>query len=220
MAENGDTATGDRLVPDYLRELYRPPLIGALAFIGVLLTVPTAHSWAALTRVLLPQSWAAPANLLLGLAGLFVLIYAVRDGEKETKGTLLGFLAGLMLWTGWAAYLFAYNHMALGRPMMELTPTQQRPLSILFMQGSFGICVVTLLFFVLNKNTKCNAFRWLQRKLHLSLGRADSGQDRNFARITFIETIYVTWFCYGLTLFMGDERFLGYRHPVTYALVI
>ena len=139
--------------------------------------------------MVLPQSWAAPANLLLGLAGLFLLIYAVRDGEKETKGTLLGFVAGLMLWTGWAAYLFAYNHMALGRPMMELTPTQQRPLSILFMQGSFGICVVTLLFFVLNKNTKCNAFRWLQRKLHLSLGRADSGQDRNFARITFIETI-------------------------------
>lgn len=202
-----------------LQAVYRPPVIGLLAFVGILLTVPTAHSWAVFTRDYLPAGWSGSANLLLGLAGLGLLLYAVRDGEKEVKGTLLGFVAGLMLWTGWASYLFAYNHIALGRPMMALTPDQSRPLSILFMQGSFGICVVTLLFFVLNKNSKCNAFRWLQRKLHLSLGKADSGQDRNFARITFIETVYVTWFCYGITLFMGDRRFLGYDHPVTYALV-
>ena len=199
--------------------LYRPPLIGIAAFIGLLLTVPTAHSWAVITRDLLPAGWAGPANLLLGLAALFLLIYAVRDGEKEVKGTLIGFVAGLLLWTGWASYLFAYNHIALDRPMMAITPDQSRPLSILFIQGSFGICIVTLLFFVLNRNTKCNAFRWLQRKLHLSLGRGDSGQDRNFARITFIETVYVTWFCYGLTLFLGDDRFLGYAHPATYVVV-
>src|SRR5690606_18493218 len=35
----------------------------------------------------------------------------------------------------------------------------------------------------------------------------------------FLETIFVTWFCYAVSLFMGDERFLGYHHPVTYALV-
>ncbi len=67
--------------------------------------------------------------------------------------------------------------------------------------------------------TKCDAFRWLQRKCRLSLGKAGSGQGRNFARITFMETIYVTWFCYGFSLFLGDARFLGYDHWATYVIV-
>lgn len=220
MAEAGNAeGRGADGIPGFLKDWHRPPLIGIFAFLAVLLTLPVAHSWSAFTREIIPAAASGPANFLLGLCGLLLLIYAIRDGQQETKGTLLGFISGLMLWTGWAAYMFAYNHMALGRPMMDITPEQSRPLSILFMQGSFGICVATLLYFVLDKNTKCNAFRWLQRKLRLSLGRADSGQDRNYAKITFMETIYVTWFCYGFTLFLGDDRFLGYQHPATYVIV-
>jgi hypothetical protein len=103
--------------------------------------------------------------------------------------------------------------------MAELEGSK-RPMNLLFIQGSVGICVVTLLYWVLDKDTRCNAFRWLQRHvLRLDLGRPEGGRPRNFGRITFVETIYVLWFCYGVSLFLGDPRFLGYDHPVTIAAI-
>ena len=60
------------------------------------------------------------------------------------------------------------------------------PFHLLFIQGSFGICVATLLFYVFNKDSRCNAFRWIQRFFHLGVGEPDSGQGRNYCRITFL----------------------------------
>lgn len=202
------------------QQFYRAPFIGLLAFIAVLLANPVMHSVRVAARQLLPPAFDGMFNLALGAIGLALLLYGLRRGEDEVRGTLTGFVAGLLIWIGWASYLFSYNDIALGRPMMAITPEQSRPLGVLFIQGSFGICIATLLFFVLNRDTKCNAFRWLHRKLHIKLGRPESGQQRNFCRITFIETIYVTWFCYGFSLFLGDQRFLGYHHPVTTAIGI
>lgn len=202
----------------HLKQLYRAPLVGLLAFIAVLLANPVAHSARVALRDLLPAGGAGAANLTIGLIGFIILLYGIRRGQDEVKGTLLGFVAGLLIWLGWASYLFSFNDVALGRPMMQITAEQQRPLSVLFIQSSFGICVATLLFFVLNKDSKCNAFRWIHRVFRLNLGKPEPGQGRNFCSITFIETIYVTWFCYGLSLFLGDQRFLGYHHPATYAI--
>ncbi|MFZ4110425.1 MAG: hypothetical protein ACOYKQ_08155 [Polymorphobacter sp.] len=199
---------------------YRAPFVGLLAFLAVLLANPVMHSIRVAARQLLAPAYDGLFNLALGVLGLAILLIGLRRGEDEVRGTLTGFAAGLLIWIGWASYLFSYNDVALGRPMMAITPEQSRPLGVLFIQGSFGICVSTLLFFILNRDTKCNAFRWLHRKLHIKLGRAESGQQRNFCRITFIETIYVTWFCYGFSLFLGDQRFLGYHHPATYAIGI
>lgn len=201
------------------QRLYRAPFVGLLAFVAVLLANPVMHSIRVGARQLMPPALDGAFNLFLGAVGLAILFYGLRRGEDEVRGTLTGFVAGLLIWIGWASYMFSYNDIALGRPMMAITPDQKRPLGLLFMQGSFGICVATLLFFFLNRDTKCNAFRWLHRKLRINLGKPESGQNRNFCRITFIETIYVTWFCYGISLFLGDERFLGYHHPVTIAIV-
>lgn len=201
-----------------LMKLYRAPFIGLFAFIAVLLANPVAHSLGVALKEMLPPTLGGAAHLFLGLIGCGMLLYGTRR-EGEVQGTLLGFAAGLLIWLGWASYLFAYNAIDLNMGMVEVAPGQSRPAMLLYIQGSFGICVATLLFFVFNKDTKCDAFRWIQRKCRMSLGKAASGQGRNFCRITFLETIYVTWFCYGLSLFLGDNRFLGYHHWATYVIV-
>lgn len=201
-----------------LMKLYRSPFIGLFAFIAVLLANPVAHSLGVALKEMLPPTLGGAAHLFLGLIGCGMLLYGTRR-EGEVQGTLLGFAAGLLIWLGWASYLFAYNAIDLNMGMVEVAPGQSRPAMLLYIQGSFGICVATLLFFVFNKDTKCDAFRWIQRKCRMSLGKAASGQGRNFCRITFLETIYVTWFCYGLSLFLGDNRFLGYHHWATYGIV-
>lgn len=218
MTEQKPKGLAEIEYPPVLMRLYRAPFIGLFAFVAVLLANPVAHSLGVALKEMLPPAYGGAAHLLLGLLGFGLLLRGTRR-EGEVQGTLLGFAAGLLIWLGWASYLFAYNPMDLQMPAVQVTEETKRPAMLLFIQGSFGICVATLLFFVFNKDTKCDAFRWLQRKCRLSLGKAGSGQGRNFARITFMETIYVTWFCYGFSLFLGDARFLGYHHWATYVIV-
>ena len=132
--------------------------------------------------------------------------------------TLLGYLSAMLMWTGWAAYAFKFNEISLHLPMADVEGSR-RPMNLLFIQGSVGICVAVLAYFVLDKDTKCNAFRWLQRVLRLDLGKPEPARERNFGRVTFLETLTVLWFCYGVSLFLGDPRYLGYHHPATYAVV-
>ncbi len=60
---------------------------------------------------------------------------------------------------------------------------------------------------------------WLQRRTGLGVGKPGTRRNRNFCRITFVETVYVIWFCYAISLFLGDPRIVGYHHPLTYAIL-
>lgn len=201
-----------------LQRLYRPPFIGLFAFVAVLLANPVAHSLSVAVKQGFPPEYTSLVHIGIGAVGLALLVYGTKKGG-EIAGTLLGFAAGLLVWLGWASYGFAYNQINLKLAPIALTETQSLPVGLLFIQGSIGICIAVLLFMVLNKDSKCSAFLWLQRHLRLDLGKPASGEGRNFCRITFLETVMVTWFCYSLSLFMIDQRFLGATHPVTYTLV-
>ena len=61
-------------------------------------------------------------------------------------------------------------------------------------------------------------FIWFQRNLKLRTGKPTRAYERNFAAITALETVYVTWFCYLALLFIYDESILGDHHPVTFVL--
>jgi len=52
----------------------------------------------------------------------------------------------------------------------------------------------------------------------LKTGKPTPGHQRNFAAITALETVYVTWFFYLVLLFIYDENILGDHHPVTYGV--
>lgn len=201
-----------------LAQFYRPPLVGLVALVVVMLALPLTHSLSIVARRLSTVIDPALVYLPMGLLALGLLVYGIRQ-RSEVAGTLIGFATGLLAWTGWASYAFRYNEVSLGLPMPVLTGETRWPSNLLYIQGSIGICIVTLLFFVLNRDTRCNAFLWLQRLLRIDLGRPESAQGRNFCRITFIETVYVTWFCYGASLFLADPRFVGYSTPVHYVAV-
>ena len=194
-----------------------PPFIGLLALFVAFLGTPLTHSLSVTGYRLLGREQSHLVFLPLGVLAFGLLIAAVRS-RKESTATVLGYLSALLIWAGWAAYAFKFNEISLRMPMATVAGSA-RPMNLLFIQGSIGICVAILAYFVLDKDTKCNAFLWLQRRLHLDLGRPQAGHERNFGRITFMETLTVLWFCYGASLFMGDPRFLGYDHPVTYGLI-
>lgn len=198
--------------------LYRAPFIGLFAFFAVLLSNPILHAVSVLGKHALPAQYSLYVFLLIGAVGVAVFLYGVRK-EGEAVGTVTGFIAGCLLWTGWASASFHYHARDAGFDPTQLSETQSRAASFIFIESSFAICVVVLLFFVFNKDTKCDAFRWIQRVMRISLGRASSGQGRNYCRITFLETIFVIWFCYGFALYLSDDRFLGRHHPVTYVIV-
>ena len=201
-----------------VKRLYRPPLVGVLALVTVFLALPLTHSLSVLALNTLGRERSFFLYFPMGVLALGMLWYGVRR-DREVSGTLLGFIAGMLLWTGWASYAFRFNEISLGLPMPQLDETTRWPNNLLYIQGSIGICVVTLLYFVLSKDTRCNAFLWLQRRLRLNLGRPAAAAGRNICRVTFIETVYVTWFFYGMSLFIADPRFLGYYHPVTYGIL-
>lgn len=201
-----------------LGRLYRPPLVGLVALVVVMLALPLTHSLSMVARRLADFVDPALVYLPMGLLALALLVYGIRQ-RSEVAGTLIGFATGMLAWTGWAAYAFRFNEISLGLPMPVLADETRWPSNLLFIQGSIGICIVTLLFFALNRDTRCNAFLWLQRLLRIDLGRPESAQGRNFCRITFIETVYVTWFCYGAALFLADPRFIGYSSPASYVVV-
>lgn len=202
----------------FLRRFYRPPLIGVIALVTVFLALPLTHSLSVLALNSLGRERSFFLYFPLGVIAAVMLWYGIRR-DREVSGTLLGFAAGLLLWTGWASYAFRFNEISLGLPMPQLDDATRWPNNLLYIQGSIGICVVTLLYFVLDRNTRCNAFVWIQRRMGLDLGKPAPARHRNFCRITFIETVYVTWFFYGASLFLADPRFLGYQHPLAFGIL-
>ncbi len=201
-----------------LARYYRPPFIGAIAFAGVFLAVPLAHSLGVVVREVIGKEHAFSVFFTMGCLAAAMFIVGVKRNE-EVSGTILGYAAGILIWVGWASYAFSFNQVTLGLPMPEMPGGGRRPMNLLFIQGSIGICIATMLFFIFNKDTKCNAFRWIHRMTRIDMGPPDSGANRNICRITFIETLYVTWFCYAASLFVGDTRYLGYQSIMTKGLV-
>lgn len=201
-----------------LSRFYGPPWVGVLALVIVLLALPLSHSVTVLVNYTVGREASHLFLLPLGLASLLLLVWGVRRDE-EVSGTLVGFLSGYLLWTAWASYSFRFNEINLGLPMPELGEGMVWPMHLLFIQGSIGICIAVLLYFVLDGDTRCNAFMWIQRVLRLNLPGRSAGRQRNYCRIAFLETLTVIWFCYAISLFMSDVRFLGYYNPVTYALL-
>jgi hypothetical protein len=205
-----------RLIERY----YRPPFIGIVAFIAVFSANPILHGLVVAMREIAGPTHAFIVYQSVALLAVAALFYGIKK-NTEISGTLLGFVSGMLLWTCWASYAFKFNQYSLHLPKIPIAADgYSRSASLFYIQGSIGICCATLLFFVFNKDTKCNAFRWIQRVFRFNLGAPGSAQGRNVCRITFLETIYVVWFCYCVSLFVGDERFLGYHHPVSYAITI
>jgi hypothetical protein len=196
------------------RRVYRVPFVGLMALATVFILVPLNHSILVGLEHLAGVENQYFVGAMFGLGGLFA-VYAGTIRNTEAFGTWMGFIGAHMMFIGWIEFGIKFNAADLAK-----VPGSDNfiPIPLLFYQGSVGLLLASLTFFVLNKDSKCNLFRWLHRVCRMPLGKPEPGQGRNFCRITAIETVYVQWTFYVISLFMVDTRFLGATHPVTFGL--
>jgi hypothetical protein len=200
--------------------LYRPPFVGLLAFVIVLVVQALGHTVMIVMENVFGEQYVYHIAFGMGLVGAAMLFVGMRS-PNEVTATWLGFWAGTFLWTGWVEFAFVWSGNYLNVPDL-MDPNMPGQIATkaeyLVMMSSVGIIMATLAYFIMNKETKCNFFLWFQRYAGLRTGKPNPNNERNFAAITALETIYVVWFFYLVLLFMYDESILGDRHPVTYGI--
>jgi len=198
--------------------LYRPPFLGALAFLLVLLVQALGHTQMVLMERLFGQAYVYHVAIGMGVLGCVLVYLGVRYANNEVAATWLGFFGGSYIWDGWVEFAFVYYANHLGVPAMNYGNGVITKPEYLVMSSSVGVLMSTLAFFFFNRETRCNAFRWMHKNLHLPVGRATVNYQRNISTITAMEVIYITWFCYLVLLAIYDPSILGDRHPITYAI--
>ncbi|MDG1463053.1 MAG: hypothetical protein P8R04_05725 [Gammaproteobacteria bacterium] len=199
--------------------LYRPPWVGLLAFIIVLVTQGLGHTVMIVMEDVWPgEHYIYESAFAMGLVGAVILFIGMRS-QNEVTATWLGFWAGTFLWTGWVEFAFVWSGEFLNVPDL-MDPNMAGEIATkaeyLVMMSSVGVLGATLVYFLLNPETKCNFFLWIQRNLKMKVGKPTKGFKRNFAAITALETIYVIWFFYLVLLFLYNEDIAGEKSIAAY----
>ena len=200
---------------------YRPPFVGLVAFVIVFIVQALGHTVMIVMEDVWPgEEYVYHSAFAMGLLGAYLLFRGMKH-PNEVAATWYGFWAGTFLWTGWIEFSFVWSAAYLGVPDL-MDPVVEGAIATkaeyLVMMSSLGVMGATLVYFTLNRETKCNFFVFFQRHLKLRTGKPTPGYKRNFAAITALETIYVVWFFYLFLLFLYDENIAGDRHPVTYVI--
>ncbi|MDG2319264.1 MAG: hypothetical protein P8L79_03295 [Rhodospirillaceae bacterium] len=202
-----------------LGKFYRPPFIGIIAFVTVIMAQPLGHSLFVMLKTLFGSAdgMSFSASFLCGLVGFAMVWVGLK--KKETAATWLGFIGAILIWTGWFEFTWEFfAHLLNVQPIVnEVTGALVMGPGLQIIQASGILMFATTLLLYFNRDTRCTAFKWIHRHGHMNPGKASPGKDRDYARITALETIFVIWFIYVVNLTLYDERILGIEHPVTYA---
>jgi len=194
------------------------PLIGILAFMTVLLTMPLGHAVMILMEKGFGHTHVYTAAILLGLVGVLLLVVG-SVLKTENKATFAGLFSGLFIWTGWIEFAHVYiAHRFDVKPLMENGEVVTKP-EYLIMPASVGFLAMSLLYYLYNSRTGCTFFTWLQKVLHIPIRYVPfTNQQKNYALITATEMVALLWTFYLVLLFAYDKELLGDRHPVTYII--
>ncbi|MEG1642794.1 MAG: hypothetical protein RR293_01420 [Bacteroidales bacterium] len=193
--------------------------IGILAFILVLLSMPIGHAAMILMEYFLSGSALNIAAFLLGLAGIAIMIAGMHV-KKDTASTLLGFIGGLLTWTGWIEFCYVYFAKKLSiSPLIENGVVVTKP-EYLLMMSSIGFWSIIMLLYIFKMRTGCKMFLWIQRKVGIMPEMRKEATSNNKSLTTFIETNIIIWSCYILLMFLYDKSILGDRHPITIIIAI
>ncbi len=186
---------------------------GTLSFIIVLLFIPLGHALMVLNEKLIPEHKFLGAAIL-GFTGLFLLFIGIRKNEKPLTSTLLGLIAGILIWTGWVEFSFVWIAEKLGvAPLIENGEIATKPEYIVMMSSVRLLSTILILFFF--KQSSCTFFQWFQKLGKMEMTKVKS-QEKFWAGITFIETIIILWTFYIVLLLVYDKDIAGDRHPLTY----
>jgi len=191
--------------------------LGILSFIVVLLFMPLGHTLMILNEELLhAHGLKLIGAAIIGVIGLALLIMAIKFNYNNTVKTLLGLIAGILVWTGWIEFSFVWIANKLNvMPYMQDGQVATKP-EYLIMPSSIGILAAMLLIFLFS-DTKCQFFVWFQKLFGVRKEViATSKQKKPIAVTTFIETIMIIWTFYIVLLLAYDANIAGDKHPLTY----
>ncbi len=200
--------------------LWKAPYVGVFSLVAMLLGIGLAHAVMRAIEEALGHDLTYIVQLYLGAASIIWLWYGVKS-KNETFATWTGFFVGINIWMTWVELMYMYygrkNFGMMTR--VDASGVSTEP-EYLIMTATTGVLMFMLVFYIFDKDTRCNMFIWIQKALKLREGLGPStktARDRNYAIITFMETIYVTWFCYAWNLLVFDPAFVGYGAGAFYA---
>jgi len=194
------------------------PFIGILAFLIVLFTMPLGHAAMIIMEKIFTHEYVFLAALILGLIGVVLLIFGVRN-KNETKATFYGLFSGLFIWTGWIEFAFVYIAQKYNvSPLIENGEVITKP-EYLIMPSSIGFLAAFLIYFLFSGKTQCKFFTWWQKLFKIDrITIAGVNKNRSLALITAMEMIMILWTFYMVLLILYDQTFFGDRHPLAYII--
>ncbi len=192
----------------------KKPLVGIIAFLIVLLTMPLGHAAMITMENFFGSEYIYHAAVALGIIGLGIVVWGTII-NKETISTFLGLFGGLFIWTGWIEFAYVYYANRYGvEPLIANGEVITKP-EYLIMPSSVGFWVILMLFYLFRSKSGCKFFNWLHQKLKIPTVKLQV-VSHNYTMTTFMELIALLWTFYLVLLFIYDTNFLGDRHPVTY----
>ncbi len=195
--------------------IYKKPWPGLVALIMAFLAQWLGHSAYRFIEGVF-GAWHYWAAFAIGAAGCWVVWRGLH--KPEMPATWFGLLGGLLIWVGWFEFSFHYFAELYGVQGFEVdqfyTATPASGILQATMPVMFGLF---FLYGFANSSTKCNFMRWFHRRLGISPGMPARQEQRNFARITALEMIFVIWFCY---LFWLYAFYLGVDSPIVAGLYV
>ncbi|MGA0019563.1 MAG: hypothetical protein ACO3IL_06180 [Steroidobacteraceae bacterium] len=178
-----------------MERLYKKPLLGLFGLSIGFLTQPLGHTvYKVMDNTLNDNVYVAA--VLLGIFG-FILV-GIGLKKNELKATWFGLLGGWFIWIGWFEYAFKYFSVLYSVPPfpVEVDGYAAAPQANMLQATVTIMAGIFLLYGMFNLQSKCNFMRFFHRNLRLSPGMPTPDNKRSFARITAMEVIFVTWFCY------------------------
>ena len=194
----------------FASDLDRSAAGGLLALVMVFCGLALGHTLVVLQSQMTAGSVALDTSVSMALGILGVCLVWKGLSRPENQATLLGYLGGNLIWVGF--FEWTWKHFG---AWLQLTPVTDKGIPILMpgllmIQATSLIVIVLLIFFGANKDTRCRMFMWFHRNFRLRPGRMTAGYQRQHARTTAIETVFLIWFIYLCAITINDPRLIGY----------
>ncbi|MCB1624539.1 MAG: hypothetical protein KDI32_08125 [Pseudomonadales bacterium] len=195
-----------------MQKIYKAPYVGLLGLFVGFMTQPLGHAVYRLIEQGMGNTYPIGAAIA-AVAGLIVIWTGLK--KEELGATWRGMIGGWLVWIGLFEFSFRFFGDLYAVPPYQVEPGVPNGYAAAaqasMLQATLPLMLALFVIYGLfNLQTKCNLMRWLHRNLRFSPGMPTADNKRSFARITAMEVLFVTWFCY---LFWLYAIYFGTQGP-------
>ncbi len=193
-----------------LPNLDKQPVAGILCVLTVFCGLALGHTTVVLQWAITGGISVLDTVISMTLGSIGVVLVWIGLKRPENQATFLGYVGGALIWVGFFEWTWHYfGHWLQLEPVMDGDIPILMP-GLLMIQATSLLVIIMLIFFGMNKDTRCRMFMWFHRNLKLRPGRMTPGYKRQHARTTAIETVFLIWFIYLCAITINDPRLIKY----------